>query len=181
MIIILGIILLILAAIVAAAGIFSNTGSGHALTNTFALFGHDMTGSTGTLFLYGIIVGAVAMLGLGLLLTGTRRTSRLAAEARHGLRESNRENAALRKDRGTMNDHRGSARGVSAAAGKDRDDLAEQRDDPISRRERDRQDRGRAQSPGARDEEAPGAEGERAPGDGHHRWPHLLGHRAAHR
>ena len=38
-----------------------------------------MTGSTGTLFLAGIVVGAVALAGLSLLLAGARRTAPAAA------------------------------------------------------------------------------------------------------
>lgn len=41
---------------------------GHALTGGFSVFGYDVTGSTGTLFLDGIVVGSIAMLGLSMLL-----------------------------------------------------------------------------------------------------------------
>ncbi|MFD7779062.1 hypothetical protein [Streptomyces sp. NPDC059753] len=181
MIIILGLILLVLAAIVAVAGIVSNVGSGHEFTYAFAVFGHQMTGFTGMFFLYGMIVGAVAMLGLGLMVTGARRTSRLTAEARHGRDESHRENAALRKERDTKTGQRGAARAETAAVGKERDDLAGQRDDSFSRRERDRQDRGCAQSLAARDDDAPRADTEPTSGDGHHHRLHLFGHRPAHR
>ena len=37
-------------------------GAGHPLTD-FSVFGYHLTGSTGTLFLFGIAVGAVASLG----------------------------------------------------------------------------------------------------------------------
>ena len=50
------------------AGVLSNSGSGHALTHHFAVFGYHVTGSTGTLFLYGIVVGALGLVGLSLLL-----------------------------------------------------------------------------------------------------------------
>jgi hypothetical protein len=43
------------------AGVLSNAGSGHALTHPFLVFGYHVTGSTGALFLYGIVVGAVAL------------------------------------------------------------------------------------------------------------------------
>ena len=45
----------------------------------FAVFGYHVTGPTGTSFLFGIVVGAVAMLGLSLLLAGARRTAGRAA------------------------------------------------------------------------------------------------------
>ena len=60
-------------------GVLANSGSGHALTHGFAVFGYHVTGSTGTLFLYGIVVGAAGVLGLSLLLAGARRTSVAAA------------------------------------------------------------------------------------------------------
>ena len=64
MIIILGLVILLAAVIVGLAGIFTNSGSTHALTHDFAVFGYHVTGSTGTLFLYGIVVGAIGLLGL---------------------------------------------------------------------------------------------------------------------
>ena len=93
MIVILGLILLLAAVVVAVAGVFTNLGSAHALTNAFTAFGHHMTGSTGTLFLSGIVVGAVGVLGLGLLLAGARRTSR------RGLTQSRRESDAAHRER----------------------------------------------------------------------------------
>ena len=76
MIVVLGLVILVAAVVVGVAGVLSNTGSGHALTHGFSVFGSHVTGSTGRLFLYGIVVGAVAMFGLSLLLVGERRTSR---------------------------------------------------------------------------------------------------------
>src|ERR1700733_8314981 len=95
MIIIIGLVILIAAVVVGVSGVLSNSGSGHPLTHHFALFGYHVTGSTGTLFLYGIVVGAVGLLGLSLLLAGARRTSRRGRQARHGLAQSRRETAAL--------------------------------------------------------------------------------------
>src|SRR5664279_2295996 len=74
MLIVVGLILLIAAVVVGVAGVLANGGSAHALTHGFAVFGYHVTGSTGTLFLYGIVVGAVALLGLSVLLAGARRT-----------------------------------------------------------------------------------------------------------
>ena len=68
MIVIFGLIILVAAVIVGVAGVLGNGGSGHALTHGFAVFGYHVTGSTGTLFLYGIVVGAIALAGLSLLL-----------------------------------------------------------------------------------------------------------------
>jgi hypothetical protein len=60
MIIILGLIILVAAGVAGVAGVLSNSGSGHALTHGFAVFGYHVTGSTGTLFLYGIVAGRPA-------------------------------------------------------------------------------------------------------------------------
>ena len=49
---------------------------------TIRVFGYHLTGSTGTLFLFGIAVGAVASLGLCLLLAGARCTASRTADAR---------------------------------------------------------------------------------------------------
>ncbi|MEU9624563.1 MULTISPECIES: hypothetical protein [unclassified Streptomyces] len=98
MILILGLIILIAAVVVAVAGIVTNGGSAHQLTNDFSVFGHHVTGSTGTLFLYGIIVGALAMFGLSLIVAAVRRPSHHSRTSRRGLRQSGREPAADRED-----------------------------------------------------------------------------------
>jgi hypothetical protein len=115
MIIIIGLVFLIAAVVVGVAGILSNGGSGHALTHPFAVFGYHVTGSTGTLFLYGIVVGAVALAGLSLLLAGARRTSRRGREARRGLKRSRRETAAVSQDRDNLIDQRETARAYTAS------------------------------------------------------------------
>jgi hypothetical protein len=69
-----------------------------------------VTGSTGTLFLYGIVAGALGMLGLGLLLAGARRTSRRGRDARRGLAQSRRETAAVSADRDDLIGQRDTAR-----------------------------------------------------------------------
>ena len=74
-------------------------GSEHALTHPFAVSGYHVTGSAGTLFLYGIVVGALAMLGLSLLLVGARRTSRRGRASRRDLEQSRRETAAASQQR----------------------------------------------------------------------------------
>jgi len=115
MIIIIGLVILIAAVVAGVAGVLSNSGSGHALTHHFAVFGYHVTGSTGTLFLYGIVVGALGLLGLSLLLAGARRTSRRGREARHGLTRSRRETAAVSRDRDDLLDQRETARAYTAS------------------------------------------------------------------
>jgi len=65
-------IVLLAAAIVVIVGVLSNAGAAHPLTD-FSVFGYHLTGSTGTLFLLGIAVGAVASLGLFLPLAFINR------------------------------------------------------------------------------------------------------------
>jgi hypothetical protein len=115
MIIIIGLVILVAAVVAGVAGVLSNGGSGHALTHPFAVFGYHVTGSTGTLFLYGIVVGALALLGLSLLLAGARRTSRRGRDARRGLRQSRRETAAVSQDRDDLIGQRDTARAYTAS------------------------------------------------------------------
>ncbi len=82
MLVILGLVILIAALVVGIVGVLANDGDAHELQDGFSVFGYDVTGSTGTLFLYGIVVGAVGLLGLTLLLAGVRRRRRGRA-ARH--------------------------------------------------------------------------------------------------
>ena len=99
MIVLIGLVILVAAVVVGVAGVLTN-GGGHPLTDQFAVFGYHVTGSTGVLFLYGIVVGAVGVLGLSLLLAGARRTARRGRTARRDLKQSRRETAAVSQDRG---------------------------------------------------------------------------------
>ena len=85
MIVLLGLVILAAAVIAGVARVLANGGHGHAVTH-FAVFGYHVTGSTGTLFLYGIVVGALAVAGLSLLLAGARRTARRGRDAAAGWR-----------------------------------------------------------------------------------------------
>jgi uncharacterized membrane protein YciS (DUF1049 family) len=115
MIVILGLIILLAAVVIGVAGVLSNGGSGHALNHGFAVFGYHVTGSTGTLFLAGIVVGAIALAGLSLLLAGARRTARRGSAARRGLRQSRRETAAVSQDRDDLIGQRDTARAYTAS------------------------------------------------------------------
>jgi hypothetical protein len=114
MIVILGLVILVAALIAGVAGVLANGGHAHAVTH-FAVFGYHVTGSTGTLFLYGIVVGALALAGLSLLLAGARRTSRRGRDARHGLAQSRRETAAVSQDRDDLIGQRDTARTYTAS------------------------------------------------------------------
>src|ERR1700681_1690865 len=60
MIVIVGLVVLLAAVIVGFLGVLTNAGAAHPLTENFSVLGYHVTGSTGTLFLSGIVVGAVA-------------------------------------------------------------------------------------------------------------------------
>jgi len=115
MVVVAGLILLIAAVVVGVAGVLTNAGSGHQLTHGFAVFGYHVTGSTGTLFLYGIVVGAIALLGLSLLLVGARRTSRRGREARRGLEHSRQETDVALGQRDDLVRERDTARAAAPA------------------------------------------------------------------
>ncbi len=105
MIVIVGLVVLLVAVVVGFTGVLTNAGAAHPLTENFSVFGYHVTGSTGTLFLFGIVVGAVGMLGLSVLLAGARRTAGRGRDARRELKRSQRETAFLTRDRDTLLEH----------------------------------------------------------------------------
>src|SRR5512142_2604989 len=153
MFVVLGLIILVAAVVVGVAGVFNNVGTGHALTHGFSVFGYHITGSTGALFLYGIVVGAAAMLGLGLLLAGARRTSRRGRAARRELKQSRPQTAAVSQDRALIDQRE------SAHAEATRSETA--RADETARSETARADATRRAGAGRADE-TPRAEAARA-------------------
>ena len=104
MLVIIGSIALLIALLVAVVGVLSNAGPDHPLS-PFSVLGYHVTGSTGSLFLSGIVVGAVAMLGLSVLLAGARRTAGRGRDARHELKRSQRETAFLNQERDQRLEH----------------------------------------------------------------------------
>jgi hypothetical protein len=117
MLVIVGLIVLFVAVIVGLVGVLANAGPAHPLTENFSVLGYHVTGSTGTLFLFGIVVGAVAMLGLSVLLAGARRTAGRGRSARRDLQSSQRETAFLNQDRDRLLEqqrHGGAATGAPA-------------------------------------------------------------------
>jgi hypothetical protein len=113
MLVIFGLIIVVAAVVVGAAGVLGNDGGAHGVAHGFSVLGYHVNGS-GTVFLYGIAVGAVGLFGVWLLLAGARRTARRGSAARRGLRQSRRETAESRQE--------------TAAVSKDRDDLIGQRE-----------------------------------------------------
>lgn len=111
MFVIVGLVILIAAVVIGVAGVLGNAGTAHALDHGFAVFGYHVTGSTGTLFLYGIVVGAVAIIGIAILLAAARRTARRGRNARKSLRESRDQTATVSRDRDGLLEERATARG----------------------------------------------------------------------
>ena len=70
------------------------------------MFGDHLTGwSTATLFLFGIVVGAVALLALSVLLAGARRTGSRGPDARRAMARFQRERAFIDRARDTRHEH----------------------------------------------------------------------------
>ena len=115
MIVIVGLLVLLVAVIVAITGVLANAGPAHPLIGNFSVLGYHVTGSTGTLFVVGIVIGALAMLGLSVLLAGARRTAGRGRDARLELRRSQRESAFLNRDRDLLLEQQRSGRDVGAA------------------------------------------------------------------
>lgn len=99
MIVIVGLVVLLFAVIVGFSGVLNNAGATHPLSENFSVWGYHVTGSTGTLFLFGIAIGALAMLGMSVLLAGARRTAARGRDARRELQRSQREAEFLNRDR----------------------------------------------------------------------------------
>ena len=102
MILLIGLCTLGIALLFAVLGVGSNTGPSHLLNGDFALFGQHMTGlSTGRLFLFGIMVGLVAALGLSIL-RGFFARGLASRDLQKALKKSQGESATLRADFGRL-------------------------------------------------------------------------------
>jgi hypothetical protein len=99
MIIAIGLVVLAAAIVIAVAGVLHNRGASHSLAHTFTVLGHHVNGSSGALFLYGIILGAVALTGLLLVLSGVRRTARRSRRTRRELKQAHLATAEITDDR----------------------------------------------------------------------------------
>ncbi len=95
----LGLLVLAAAGVTALVGALANSGGDHALNRSFELFGYSVQGSSGRLFTYGVIVGAVGMLGLNLLLAGLGRGFRSRLSRRRELKETRGEAETLQEER----------------------------------------------------------------------------------
>ena len=102
MMVIVGLIVLFVAVIVGTVGVLGNAGGTHPLAENFSVLGYHVTGSTGTLFLSGIVVGAVGLLGLSVLLAGARRSANRGRDARRELARAQRETTFVNRDRAQL-------------------------------------------------------------------------------
>jgi hypothetical protein len=97
--IVLGVLLLAVAGAAAVNGIVANSGSSHALTHEFTVFGYAVEGSAGRIFFYGIVIGVAGVLGLALVLKGLSRGVRSRVATRRELRRTRQENEALQRQK----------------------------------------------------------------------------------
>ncbi len=111
MIVIVGLIVLLFAVVVGFTGVLNNAGATHSLSENFSVLGYHVTGSTGTLFLFGIAIGALAMLGMSVLLAGAQRTAGRGRDARRELQRSQREVEFVNRDRDFQRQPVGAATG----------------------------------------------------------------------
>lgn len=109
MMVIVGLVVLLIGVIVGTVGVLGNAGATHPLAENFSVLGYHVTGSTGTLFLSGIVVGAVGLLGLSVLLAGARRSAVRGRDARRDLARSQREPAVRKRHRTQELEHQGGA------------------------------------------------------------------------
>ncbi len=97
--ILLGLLLLVVAVVIAVVGVLSNIGSSHLLTRSFEIFGYHITGSTGRLLLIGVVLGAAGVLGLNLLLAGLGRGIKRRVSTRRQLKADHKEQQRLAAER----------------------------------------------------------------------------------
>jgi hypothetical protein len=106
--IVLGLLLLLAACVVGLVGVLTNLSG-----QDFSIFGMPVGGASGWLFLFGIVVGAVGMLGLAMIRGANVRSRRLRKE----LKQTRRETESLRKER--ERGHERVTRGEETARGRE--------------------------------------------------------------
>ncbi|MGW0181416.1 hypothetical protein [Nocardia sp. NPDC003345] len=98
MTIVLGLVLAVAALAAGVAGVAANTSDTNKLTSDFSVFDYQFSGTTGELFLIGIVIGVVGGLGVGMVAAGALRSTRTGLATRRELRQTRREAAAAQKD-----------------------------------------------------------------------------------
>ena len=124
MIVIVGLVVLLFAVIIGVIGVLNNAGAAHPLSENFSVAGYHVTGSTGTLFLFGIVIGALAMLGLSMLLAGAHRTAGRGRDARRELQRSQHEAEFVNRDRDFQQPPVAAATGSTVDSGSTDSELA---------------------------------------------------------
>ena len=95
MIVIVGLVVLLAAVIVGFIGVLSNAGAAHPLTENFAVFGYHITGRPARCSSLGSWSARWRCSDCAVLLAGARRTAGRGRDARHELKRSQREEAAV--------------------------------------------------------------------------------------
>jgi|GEM_PF-4679442 len=95
----IGLLLLVGASVIAGAGIGANRGDGGTAPVSFDLFGYYPFDSSTQLFVGGIALGAVAMLGLAMIVVGLRRRASAHRAVRRERAKTRRETKALARER----------------------------------------------------------------------------------
>ncbi len=133
--IVLGLLLLVAAVVLALVGVLSNLGSSHLLGSNFEVLGYHITGSSGRLLLYGVILGAAGMLGLNLLLAGLGRGIKRRVSTRRQLKADRKENERLAHERDELSEQLEQERTakLSAGAGGQDEGLTESSERPGAR------------------------------------------------
>jgi hypothetical protein len=85
------------AVVVSIAGSSNNAAPRHQLAEPFSAFGYHVAGFTVTPILLWIVLVSVGVLGLGLLVTGARRTVQRGRDARRELARSQRETSFINR------------------------------------------------------------------------------------
>jgi hypothetical protein len=91
--VVLGLFLLVVAGVVTAAMVLQNTDASMA-----SVFGQAVHTTIGGLFLAGVVAGAVALLGLMLMLAGARRRRARRAGLKRQVREAHGERESLAEE-----------------------------------------------------------------------------------
>ena len=110
----IGLVILAVAGIVALAGGLDNSGSDH-VVNNFSILGLDVNATSGRLFLYGAVLGGVAMLGLNMFLAGVGRGFKNKVKTRRQLKAEHARQGELEDERNKLERELQAERGANNA------------------------------------------------------------------
>ena len=109
----LGLLILAIAGLVATVAGLANSGSDH-LAGTFSVLGYDTTVSTGRLFLYGAVVGAIGTLGLNMLLAGLGRGFKNKVKSRRQLKAEHKKVETMEEEKQRLSEQLAAERSAHA-------------------------------------------------------------------